>query len=250
MAHRTRPFIGINADFLAASKRTSAHLRLGIGYCDTIAAAGGLPIILPPLGREAELDDLLDRLDGVVLSGGLDMDPRRLGMAPHHAVQPMAERREESDRVLVQRIIQRQMPVLGIGLGMQQLNAALGGSHYLHLPEDLPRSLPHFDPTGGPHRHAVLLEPGTRLEEIYGGGEIRVNSAHHQAVRQVGAGLRIGARAPDGVIEAIETTDASWFCIGVQWHPESETASALDTQLFECFLQACLRQAQPLSLAA
>ena len=88
------------------------------------------------------------------------------------------------------------------------------------------------------------------MEEIYGAGEIRVNSSHHQAVRQVGAGLRVGARAPDGVIEAIESTDPHWFCVGVQWHPESETASALDLQLFECFVQASLRQAQPLHVAA
>jgi putative glutamine amidotransferase len=88
------------------------------------------------------------------------------------------------------------------------------------------------------------------MEEIYGAGEIRVNSCHHQAVRQVGSDLRVSASAPDGVIEAIESTDANWFCIGVQWHPESETASALDLQLFELFIQACLRQAQPLQLAA
>jgi len=142
------------------------------------------------------------------------------------------------------------MPLLAIGLGMQQLNAALGGTLYWHLPEDLPRALPHRDLTGEPHRHALLLERQTRLEEIYGSGEMRVNSGHHQAVRQVAAGLRIGARAPDGVIEAIETEDPGWFCIGVQWHPESETASALDRQLFECFIQACQRQAQPLQAAA
>jgi putative glutamine amidotransferase len=133
---------------------------------------------------------------------------------------------------------------------MQQLNALCGGNLYLHLPEDQPRALPHFDPTGGPHRHAVLLEPNTRLDEIYGGGELRVNSAHHQAVRQVGSGLRVAAVAPDGVIEAIEAVDGNWFCVGVQWHPESETASALDMQLFECFIQASLRQSQPMTLAA
>jgi putative glutamine amidotransferase len=162
----------------------------------------------------------------------------------------MAERRDDSDRALIRRLLDRQMPLLGIGLGMQQLNVALGGSLFLHLPEECPRALPHKDPTGYPHRHTVLLEPGTRLEEIYGGGEIRVNSGHHQAVRQIGRGLRISALAPDGVIEAIEAVDPNWFCVGVQWHPESETASALDMQLFECFIQACLRQAQPLQLAA
>lgn len=250
MAHHTRPFIGINADFMPAGKVTGAQFRLHTGYVDTVLAAGGLPVVLPLLGKEAEINAFLDRLDGVILSGGLDMDPRRQQQPSHPAVQPMAERREENDRTLVRRVVARQIPVLAIGLGMQQLNAALGGSLYLHLPEDQPRALPHYDPTGGPHRHAVLLEPDTRLDEIYGGGELRVNSSHHQAVRQVGAGLRIGARAPDGVIEAIETTDAHWFCVGVQWHPESETASALDMQLFECFIQACLRQAQPLALAA
>jgi putative glutamine amidotransferase len=250
MAHPTRPFIGINADFAPATKVGVAHARLPIGYCDAIQAAGGLPVILPPLAKDAELEALLDRLDGVILSGGMDIDPRRWGLSTHPAVQPMAERREENDRLLLRRIVQRQLPVLGIGLGMQQLNLTFGGNLYLHLPEEMPRSLPHRDPSGGAHRHAVMLEPNTRMEEIYGAGEIRVNSAHHQAVRQPGKGLRVGAVAPDGVIEAIEAEDASWFCVGVQWHPESETASALDMQLFECFLQACLRQSQPLTLAA
>jgi putative glutamine amidotransferase len=178
------------------------------------------------------------------------LDPRRYGLANHPAVVAMAARRDLADRELVRQILERRLPVLAIGLGAQQLNVALGGTIYFHLPEDLPRGLPHLDLTGGPHRHLVILEPGTRLDEIYGGGELRVNSQHHQSVREPGAGLRVAARAPDGVIEAVESADPSWFCVGVQWHPESETASALDLQLFEAFIQACLRQAQPLQLAA
>src|SRR5262249_12139317 len=157
-----------------------------------------------------------------------DVDPRRYGLPGHAAVQPMAERRAASDRLLVRRLVERRLPLLAVGVGMQQLNLACGGSLHLHLPADLPRAMPHPDPTRQMHRHAVLLEPGTRLEEIYGGGEIRVNSAHHQAVRQAGAGLRVAALAPDGVVEAIEAVAPDWFCVGVQWHPESGTASALD----------------------
>jgi len=250
MAHPTRPFIGINADFTAAGKNTIAHARVPAGYFDAILGAGGMPVIMPPIAKDCDLDTFLDRLDGFVLTGGLDMDPRRSLQPTHSLIQPMAERREENDKLLIRQLIQRRMPLLAIGLGMQQLNTACGGSLFLHLPEDMPRAMPHRDSSGGPHRHAVLLEPKTRMEEIYGGGEIRVNSGHHQAVRQVGKSLRVAATAPDGVIEAIETTDLDWFCIGVQWHPESETASALDMQLFECFVQACACQAQQLELAA
>jgi putative glutamine amidotransferase len=250
MAQQTRPFIGINADFIPASKTAEAQARINAGYFDMVVAAGGLPVVIPPVGKSVGADPILDRLDGIIFSGGLDLDPRRSGQAMHPAVQPMAERREESDRVLMRRALARQVPILAICLGMEQLNVVCGGSLYLHLPEDLPRALPHRDNTGEPHRHAVILESGSRLDEIYGGGELLVNSAHHQAVRKLGDRLRLSARAPDGVIEAIEIDDPSWFCVGVQWHPESATASALDMQLFECFVQACLRQAQPLQAAA
>jgi putative glutamine amidotransferase len=251
MAHHTRPLIGINADFVPAGKVAPAMLRLNTGYFESVLAAGGLPVLMPPYGKEQEIDDFLDRVDGFLLTNGLDLDPKKQGLSSHPSVVPMPERREENDRALVKRLLARQVPVLGIGVGMHQLNVAMGGALYLHLPEEMPRALPHFDPTcHGPHRHAVLLEPNTRLDEIYGGGEIRVNSNHHQAVRTVAARMRVSALAPDGIIEAVEAVDSNWFCIGVQWQPESDTASALDMQLFECFIQACIRQAQPLELAA
>jgi putative glutamine amidotransferase len=242
MPKQPRPFIGVNADLVPAGKQSAALVRLHLGYLDAVVAAGGLPVVVPPCSREMESDPWLERLDGFVLSGGADLDPRQHGLPTHPAVQLLPDRRDDSDRRLVRRLLDRRLPILGVGLGMQQLNVACGGTLYLHLPEDLPRSMPHRDPTGLPHRHTAKIVPGTRIEEIYGGEEIRVNSCHHQAVRALGKGFRAAAVAPDGVVEAIETTDPEWFCIGVQWHPEADTATALDLQLFECFVQACLRE--------
>jgi len=245
-----RPLIGINTDYFAATKTYSAHSRVNAGYFDAVLAAGGLPILLPPLGKEPEIDAMLDKLDGIVLTGGLDMDPRRNGQAMSNSIQAMADRRDASDRILVRRVIEREIPVLAIGVGMQQLNVLMGGALFLHLPTDVPKSMPHFDPSGGPHRHIILLEPNTKIDEIYGGGELRVNSRHHQAINTLGKGMRIGAKSPDGVVEAIESEDQDWFCMGVQWHPEADTASALDMQLFECFVQATTRESVRLQLVA
>jgi putative glutamine amidotransferase len=239
-----RPLVGINTDY-HTPKNAVAYARLNAGYIDAVLAAGGLPVLIPPLRKDnfAEIDAILDAVVGVILTGGQDMDPRRNGQAMTAAVQPMAARREDADRYLLAKIFECKTPVLGVGLGMQQLNVFAGGTLHLHLPVDNPRAMPHFDQTGAPHRHMVLIEPNTRLDEIYGTQELRVNSTHHQAVNQLGKKMRVAAKAPDGVIEAIEATDPNWFCVGVQWHPEADTASALDMQIFECFVQAAVRNA-------
>lgn len=251
MRRQTRPVIGINMDFVPPGKGTSPWLRLHAGYADSILAAGGLPFLIPPFPKNDIIQAILDEVDGIVLSGGADLDPQREGHPYHPAVRPMPERRESADRLLVRQILKRKLPVLAIGVGMQLVNVALGGELYLHIPEELPRAMPHHDRyQEGPHRHLVRLRPETRLEEIYGGEELLVNSDHHQAVRRLGQGLQKAAVAPDGVIEAFEATDPDWFCIGVQWHPESETATALDMQLFECFVQECVRHSEPLKIAA
>ena len=251
MPQSCRPIVGLNADYIPAGKATKPHLRLNAGYADAVLTAGGLPVLMPILDKETDIRLFLDRVDGFVLTGGLDLDPRRLGLPRHHAVTPMHERREERDRILVRLLLERQIPILGVGVGMHQLNVACGGSLFLHLPEDCPRTMPHADPScSGPHRHLVHMKPGSRLEEIYGGTELLVNSNHHQAVNQVGAQFRVAAVAPDGVIEALEALDPNWFCVATQWHPEADSSSALDLQLFECFVQTCLRQSPALALAA
>lgn len=241
-----RPLIGIAADFYTP-KTGAPFARINAGYFDAILNAGGLPILLPPMRKEnfGELNTLLDMVSGVILVGGLDLDPRRNGQPLTSAVHPMSARREDSDRYLLTQIVEKRMPVLAVGVGMQLLNIHFGGSLFLHLPTDHPKAMPHFDPTGGPHRHIVLVEPNSTLCDIYGAIELRVNSGHHQAVDKVGKRLRVAARAPDGVIEAIEATDDTWFCIGTQWHPEADTASALDRQIFDCFVQAAARFSEP-----
>lgn len=251
MPSMSRPIIGLNADFITVGKATRPHLRLNLGYTEAVLTAGGLPILMPLLDKEADIRAFVDRVDGFVLTGGLDLDPRRLGLPRHHAVTPMPERREERDRILVRVLLERQMPVLGVGVGMHQLNVACGGTLFMHLPEDCPRTMPHADSSSeGPHRHLVNMKAGSRLEDIYGGTELLVNSNHHQAVNKVGDMFRVAAVAPDGVIEALEALDPAWFCIATQWHPEADSSSALDLQLFECFVQTCTRQSPALAIAA
>ncbi len=245
-----RPLIGINTDFYAP-KNGPAFSKLNAAYFEAVLNAGGLPILIPPFQKEnyAEIETILDLLSGVVMTGGLDLDPRRNGMQITNAVQPMAARREDCDRFVLSRVVERKLPLLAIGAGMQLLNVYFGGTLYLHLPADNPKALPHFDPSGGPHRHMVTVEPRTTLEDIFGAPELRVNSTHHQGINQIGKRLRVAAKSADGVIEAIETTDDEWFCIGLQWHPECDTASALDRQIFECFVQSAGQFAEEPMLA-
>ena len=241
-AQPPRPLIGLATDYLAP-KNGTPHLRLNAGYLEAVLAAGGLPILLPPVRKDnfPELETLLDMVCGVVMVGGLDLDPRRNGQQVTAAVQMMQPRREDADRFLMGKVIERRLPLLAVGSSMQLLNVLSGGTLHLHLPTDHPKAMPHYDPSGGPHRHMVNVEPGSTLEDIFGAPEHRVNSTHHQGVNQIGRGLRIGARAPDGVIESIETTDDTWFCVGTQWHPECDTASALDRQLFDNLVQWAMK---------
>ena len=248
-----RPLIGDQHRLPRARRTALPYARLNAGYIDAILAAGGLPVLLPPLRKDnlAEIDALLDQLRRDHPHRRRGHGPARNGQALTAAVQPDA-RPPRGRRPLPagRRSSSGKTPVLGIGVGMQQLNVFAGGTLHLHLPTDNPKAMPHFDQTGAPHRHMVLIEPNTRLDDIYGAQELRVNSTHHQAVNQIGKRMRVAAKAPDGVIEAIESTDPNWFCVGVQWHPEADTASALDVQIFECFVQAAVRTADGVLAAA
>jgi len=245
-----KPLIGLNAEFRAAKKDYPAYSYLFANYYDAIAAAGGIPFILPPLSNLDDLPAMLDPLDGILLVGGADLDPRRDGFMVHSSVRALDPRRESYDRALMRIVGERRMPVFGIGVGMQLLNVSQGGNLYLHLPEDLPQAAPHKDPQDPQHRHALEVVQGTLLERVYGEGEIRVNSMHHMAVDEVAPGFMVSARCPDGVIEGIESRHDDWFAIGTQFHPEAASASALDIRIFEEFVDGVRQNSRQLRLVA
>ncbi len=245
-----KPLIGLNADYRASKKDSPAFTFVTAGYYDSIVAAGGIPVILPPVEDEEDLEQILDSLDAVVMVGGADLDPRRDGFMLHPAVRTMDGRREDFDRMLIRLVADRRMPLFAIGVGMQLLNVSQGGNLFLHVPEDLPKSLPHKDPMDAAHRHGLEVTPGTLMERVFGEGEIRVNSMHHMACDAIAPGFIVSARCPDGVVEAIETVRDDWFALGTQFHPEASTASALDLRIFEEFVDAVKESAASVRLVA
>ena len=232
-----KPLIGINADFRTGQRNQQSFTAISSGYYDAISAAGGVPVILPPTQEEDDIATALERLDGFMMVGGADLDPRRDGFMVHPMMNLMNPRREVFDRMLVQQIAHRRMPFLGIGVGMQLLNVSLGGNLFFHIPEDLPEALPHRDNQDPGHRHGLLITPGSLMDRVFGEGEIRVSSRHHMAIDEVAPGFTVTARCADGVVEAIESTDPNWFAFGTQFHPESDFASALDARIFEEFIE-------------
>jgi putative glutamine amidotransferase len=194
-------------------------------YLHAIQQAGGVPVLLPPQLSAASLSRLLRGLDGLLLTGGGDVDPALYGEAPHPKVYGVAPARDTVETAAVRAALDRRLPVLAICRGVQVLNVALGGSLYQDVGSDLGTSLRHSQeaPRDQPS-HKVVVEPATRLAETLGAVEIEVNSMHHQAVKQLGAGLRAVAWAPDQIVEGLELEDASRFVLGVQWHPEELVA--------------------------
>jgi len=245
-----KPLIGLNAEFRSAKKDAPAFSYISAGYYDAIVNAGGVPVVIPPLEDDSDLERILDLCDGVVMVGGADLDPRRDGFMLHPAVRTLEPRREDFDRRLIQMVAARRMPIFGIGVGMQLLNVSQGGNLFLHVPEDMPKALPHKDPLDSAHRHALEVVPGSLMERVYGEGEIRVNSMHHMAIDEVAPGFQVTARCPDGVVEAIESKYEDWFAMGTQFHPESESASALDLRIFEEFIIGVGGEVPAIRLAA
>lgn len=189
-------------------------------YTDSVLRAGGVPVLLSPVPTD-RVGVLLDRVDGVVLTGGGDVDPTRYGSTADDTMYGIDFDRDEFEFAVARETQRRRMPVLAICRGLQVVNVAFGGT----LVEDIPREYGSLDHTvigqavfAGHQK--VTLDPGCLVARAVGRTELCVNSIHHQAVREVAQGLRIVGRAGDGVPEAIEHDDDAWPMLAVQWHPE------------------------------
>lgn len=241
----TVPLIGVVADRKPASSGAWVDIPtdgLPHSYLSAIEQAGAAPLVFPAL--DVHLDDpgrLLDRIDGLFLSGGRDVDPHLYGATPHPANDEPLRIRDELEIALAQQARERGMPVFGACRGMQVLNVALGGTLEQHLGDRVDLS-PHRDVYGVHTAHSVTVAPGTLLDRITRDRDFDISSHHHQAVDRLGEGLIASASAPDGVVEAIETTDGG-FCIGVQWHPE-ERLEPEGLALIRAFVGAARAYAQ------
>jgi putative glutamine amidotransferase len=237
MDEANHPTIGVTLD----SEQPGSYSKypwyaLRTNYMEALVESGGLPVALPH--HPALAADYLERIDALVITGGaFDVDPALYGEAERHSTVTLKENRTASELALLRGALQRGLPVLGICGGEQLLAVALGGSLIQHIPHAIPDALAHEqtnprDEAG----HAVAIVAGTLLHRIVGATRMRVNSSHHQAVRDPGPFAMVNATAPDGVIEGIED-ERYPFCLGVQWHPEFLIDEG-DRRIFDAFVAA------------
>jgi putative glutamine amidotransferase len=245
-----RPLIGVttsevrvpdHVDPLPQSDPRRAEMALGMKYLVAVERAGGIPVVMPPLELES-VDPLVDRLDGLLLSGGPDMDPGTYGGRYHPQLGPIEPELDQFELAVARECDTRGVPILAICRGQQLLNVARGGTLFQHLPEDPGGEIAHRLPGKGQHgAHEVDIEADSLLGRALGGlGEAHVNSYHHQAVRELGRGVKPVAWAPDGVVEGIELPDRE-FAVGVQWHAEAIVEQPEQLALFREFVSAAGR---------
>ncbi len=238
----SKPFILMTGTTCTHPTYAMPMAALGQRYLDAVKNAGATPLIVPPDTPPQEAAMLLERADGVLLSGGGDMDPAHYGGQPHPKVYEVTPQRDALELTLARLAVERRVPLLGICRGIQVLNVALGGTLYEDLEDQMPNALSHRrDPRTERTllAHEVTVAAESRLAAILGDTHLPVNSLHHQGIRDLAPGLRATAHAPDGLIEGVEAPEHP-FALAVQWHPEwLYDTDARMAALFRAFVVAC-----------
>lgn len=209
-------------------------------YVEAVLRAGGTPVLFPVTDDREQISALLARVDGLLLTGGPDVDPAEYGEKRKPCCGDCSMCRDAMEIPLCREALTRRMPILAICRGMQILSCVLGGNLYQDLASQFGTQLnhPRYDAAGDPV-HDVEIKPNTLLSSIVGAGMLHVNSRHHQGIKMLGKGLRVNAKAPDGLIEGVELLDHP-FVLGVQWHPESLSDRYPEHQrLFDAFVRSC-----------
>lgn len=206
-----RPLIGINCHLRNEGKEN--FYRLNQFYVKAVERAGGIPLILPFFETGAKARNYVDRIDGLILTGGDDPNPKRWKEKPHPKMESIVPEKEESDFHLARNALRKDMPVLGICYGMQLLNILQGGSLHQHI-GDIPGTRKHE----GGSRHNIEMIGTSRTRDLMG-SKRKVNSFHHQSVHRLGKGMHVSTVSPDGIIEGMESNKHRWV-VGTQWHPE------------------------------
>jgi len=230
------PVIGITT----YGRDSGNRYALPTEYVEAVRRGGGLPLLIAP--GDEHVDAYLALLDGLILTGGGDIDPAHYGGSTHETIYHVDADRDAMELQLARAVVERGLPTFGVCRGAQVINVALGGTLIEHLPLEVGETVLHRAPPRQPTPHAVQLLPGSRLAAILGSEEVHPLSWHHQAIRRLAAGLDVVARAPDGTIEAVEMRAHPWL-VAVQWHPElSAHEDPAQQRLFDALITAARRQ--------
>ena len=216
------PIIGVTTGRVGGSSGQTHQYAAPQSYLAALAAAGGIPLLIPSSLQEDELGRIFERLDGLLLIGGGDIDPQRFNGRSHPRVYGVDAERDAVELALVRMAVEQKRPFLGICRGIQVINVAFGGSLFTDIADQMKGAHKHDYFPDYPRNqlvHAVAVQSGSRVALVLGGVNFQVNSLHHQGLERVGEGLTAAAWAEDGLVEAVELDDHP-FGIGVQWHPE------------------------------
>ena len=231
------PVVAVSAT--SDTKLGGAHrVRLNSTYVTALESAGLVPIVIPPLASPDHARSILERVDGLLLTGGEDVDPALYGQDQSEKCGTPNRPRDDTEIALAIAARQLGKPILAICRGPQLLNVAFGGTLIQDIPSEVPGALNHnADGERDSRVHAVSIMPGSLASGAIGADEVSVNSLHHQSVKDVAPGFRVTATAPDGIIEAIEYAGDDWWALAVQWHPEemNDSPEPWDRGLFRAF---------------